>query len=35
MRRRRRFGTQGQPPGARVVLVVTGIDRADDDGAEP
>jgi hypothetical protein len=32
---RRTFGTQGLPHGARVVLVVTGIERADDVGAEP
>jgi hypothetical protein len=32
---RRRFGIEGPPHGARVVLMVTGIERADDDGARP
>jgi hypothetical protein len=31
----RTFGTQGPPPGARVLLVLTGITRAHDDGVEP
>jgi hypothetical protein len=32
---RRRFGTQGPSQDARVVLVVAGIESADDDGADP
>ncbi|TDH62929.1 hypothetical protein E2C06_09615 [Dankookia rubra] len=32
---RRRFSTKGPSQSARVVLVVAGIDRADDDGVDP